>query len=247
MPSTLEIDLEVGHAPSSPISSRHLHAAVVAAVDESPDDHTAAHKRFSIWPLLAGGTDSHARLRVGWLADSDVPSGLLRPGRTWRLGSMNATCVGHQISHKPFAALATVSRASAGRLSFHSPTSFSRSGRSFPLPDPYLILKGLHRRWNAFAGDCAMPESVLSEVLAHIELRDFDITACHVTQERVVGRGDTDLGFIGWVDLALSGRPTLAEELAFGALCSFAEIAGVGHQTTHGYGATTWESGEHDD
>ena len=111
---------------------------------------------------------------------------------------------------------------------------FSRNGRDHPIPDPVLIVGSLTRRWNSWAPTAlSVPDELRERLCAAVLLADMQggtVTA-PVTADR------DQVGFTGTARLGLLRRSDPDVGVAFGALMRFAELAGVGAQVTHGFGA----------
>ena len=115
-----------------------------------------------------------------------------------------------------------------------SPMYFSRNGRDHPIPDPVLIVRSLARRWNvAVPATVAIPDELRDRLCAAVLLADMQggTVAAPVTTSR------DQVGFVGTVRLELPRHAELDIGVVFAALMRFAELAGIGAQTTHGFGA----------
>jgi len=241
VPSVLWITLKVDRDPQRPITGAQLHGAVVNAIDESPDEHTRQSKPFSVWPLLATEMDRLVRLRVAWLVDDTIPAGLLNSQGRWRFGSMNATTCDVEVESVPFKSIASTAPTRASEFTFYSPTYFSRSGRDFPLPDPHLVFGSLVRRWNSHCVDFPIGRDLEEAFVRHIAIDDFSIESqTSMSRRDRSSRGEHEIlesGFVGRVAFKLHPAASHEELCAFAAMSQFADIAGVGAQTTHGFGA----------
>ena len=134
----------------------------------------------------------------------------------------------------PFAALAASPPAWSAELDIISPLYFSRNGRDHPLPDPVLMLRSACERWNAFAPiPLPIPDETARALLAAVRLAAMEGR----TVSTPVSATMHQTGFVGSVRLALGRDATPCLASAFAALMRFADIAGVGAQTTHGFGA----------
>jgi len=113
-----------------------------------------------------------------------------------------------------------------------SPVMFSRSGRSNPLPDPYLTVTQLVRRWNTHVehSHLKVSEDWAKELATSTSIRSFDIR----TQSLKVKGWKT--GYVGEVSFSTSVDDVETQRL-FSSIFNFAEFSGVGALTTQGLGA----------
>jgi len=233
MPAELTLRLEPLPIVPSP---RQLHGAAAALGETPGSEHHQAVKPFSAGPVDRAGDG--AAWRLGWLADDGMPPGW--PPRSVRFGACERMVVGFGVELWPFARLAATGAARSARVETRSPMFFSRGGRDIPLPDPWLVVRTLATRWNAHA-----PEPFAIDADAARALSDavyLESMRGH-TETTTVDEARRPVGFVGRFDLRLhrsANRPT-AE--TFGALMGFAAIAGIGAQTTHGFGAVTVTTG----
>lgn len=227
MPAILDLELLV--SAGTQVYPARLHGAACAMLEDDSVPHMAQHKPFSVG-LLAGGTAGRAQWRLGWLANSEPPP----VPRTITLGPARCEVQAIRPTSVTFGELLTSPPQRQVELHFVSPTFFSRHGRDLPLPDPVLIMRSLAIRWNAHAPrELTLPAGVLSALLDSVYMDEM----AGETQRAQVSRTMWQTGFVGAVRLALTkaGREVTAQ--AFTALTRFAECAGVGAQTTHGFGA----------
>lgn len=227
MPGVITLDL----APKGELrlNPARLHGAACALVEPAwSGEHRAQHKPFSAGPLA--GTPALTRWRLGWLADQ-APR--LSPS-TVRFGPQPCRVLGCDIQHVPFATLAGCPPVWSAELQVLSPMYFSRNGRDHPLPDPVLMLRSAIDRWNAFAPEpFGIPDAVRGELLATVWLASMD---GHTVSTPVTATMHQS-GYVGSARLALGRAADPPVASAFGALMRFADIAGLGAQTTHGFGA----------
>ena len=227
MPAVVTLDLVP--QPGLRVYPARLHGAACALVEAAwAGEHHAQRKPFSAGPLI--GEAGVARWRLGWLVDR-APR--LSPA-TVHFGPQPCPVLRCDIRNLPFAELAAGPPAWSAELDVISPLYFSRNGRDHPLPDPVLILRSTCDRWNAFApAQLAVPDEVARELLATVRLASMDGR----TVSTPVTATMHQTGFVGSIRLALgrdAGRDVAG---AFAALMRFADIAGIGAQTTHGFGA----------
>jgi hypothetical protein len=191
-------------------------------------------KRPDIWGDLL---EPFVDWRASWLPDS-VPAPGALAADTLRVG--HVTCVvgesrNRRVTH---AALAGGRPLTAVTVAFKSPTYFSQDGTDVVTPDPRLIAGSWCRRWNASLPEgspLAIGDGQWRETSRLLSLAAFDLR----TERRDTGHGRDRAGFLGTAELRLArGAPAGARQV-LGALARFAEYAGTGAQTTHGFGATT--------
>lgn len=229
MPAIVTLDL-MPH-PDLQVYPARLHCAVCSLLETATEEHHAQRKPFSAGPLAVVDRPARvARWRLGWLADA-APT--LAP-HSVRFGPHPCPVVRCDIRDVPFAELAAAPPAWSADLEAISPLYFSRNGRDHPLPDPVLMLRSAADRWNAFA-PCllAVPADLVDTLLGTVRLAAMDgrtvATPVTATMQQT--------GYLGTARLALGRDATPAVATAFAALTRFADIAGLGAQTTHGFGA----------
>jgi CRISPR-associated endoribonuclease Cas6 len=129
----------------------------------------------------------------------------------------------------------------AVELEFRSPTYFSRSGRDVPLPDPVLVVRSLGRRWD----DLAPPSLRLGPDRRRAVEDAIALSAFAGETVRAGGHQVGDrTGFVGVARFVLVGRVDGSVAGDLSTLARFAELAGVGARTGHGFGAVkvlAWE------
>lgn len=206
-----------------------LHGAACALLEDDSMPHTAQHKRFSVGPLFAGGM-GRARWRLGWLAATEprpIPA-------TVALGPARCEVQLARPASVTFAELLATPPVRQVELRFVSPTFFARKGRDLPLPDPVLVMRSLASRWDAHAPlELALPADVLTGLLNSVHLNEMT----GETRRAQVSGAMWQTGFVGVARLALTKAGDHVTAQVFTALARFAEFAGVGAQTTHGFGA----------
>ncbi|MBA2324201.1 MAG: CRISPR system precrRNA processing endoribonuclease RAMP protein Cas6 [Pseudonocardiales bacterium] len=226
MPAIIELDLDLAEAPT--IYPARLHGAACALLEPSAVPHDSNHKPFSVWPLIGDGP--MARWRLGWLS-AVSPTVSFGPVT---FGSTSHRVVRHRTEQISFADLARTPPRRRARVEAVSPLYFSRNGRDHPLPDPVLITRSALDRWDRHAPPAlVVPESARRELLSTIYLAEME--GC--TVEGAVGARTSQSGFVGVVELALTRAANQNTASLFAALLRFAGIAGIGAQTTHGFGA----------
>lgn len=234
MPSRWTLTLAAEHAHAArPITPVQLHAATAALAEAPFGDHHAQTKPYSVTPLLGLGQD-RAELRIGWLTDTHRLDLTHTVGTRVRFGAQFFRVLDTRETRVPYQALRHLPPVRRALLTFQTPTYFARAGRWYPLPDPTLLYEGLVRRWNTYApADSRIEEPDQKRLLNIVALTDVDITSEKI---HLGANGATRVGFRGQAEFTLTGTQTHAAQRCFTALSAYAELAGVGAQTTHGLG-----------
>ncbi|MGH3801349.1 MAG: CRISPR system precrRNA processing endoribonuclease RAMP protein Cas6 [Pseudonocardiaceae bacterium] len=227
MPAVLELELSV--PADTLVSPARLHGAACTMLEGPSVVHTAQHKPFSVGPLIEA-SPGRTRWRVGWLGSAEPPP----IPETVALGLARCPVRTARPQRKSFAELLAGPPVRHVELRFVSPTFFARKGRDLPLPDPVLIMRSLATRWDAHAPpELVLPAEVLTALLDSVYLADVAVE----TRRAQVSHAMWQTGFVGAARLALTKAGDAAATQVFTALTRFAEFAGVGAQTTHGFGA----------
>lgn len=227
MPAVLDLELSV--PVGTQVYPARLHGAACAMLEDGSVPHTAQHKPFSVGPLIEAGT-GRTQWRVGWLATAEPP----RIPEIVALGPARCAVRPAPPQLVSFAELLAGPPVRRAELHFLSPTFFARKGRDLPLPDPVLIMRSLASRWDAYApSELTLPAKELSALLDNVYLDEVAIES-HRAQ---VSQTMWQTGFVGAARLALNRAGDGVTAQMFTALARFAEFAGVGAQTTHGFGA----------
>lgn len=227
MPAVLDLELSV--PAGTQVYPARLHGAACVMLEDSSVPHTAQHKPFTVGPLFEDSA-GRTRWRLGWLPATNPPP----IPKTVALGPGRCEVQPLRPASVTFAELLASPPVRYVELHFVSPTFFSRKGRDLALPDPVLVMRSLAARWDAHAPiELALPAEVLSALLDSVYLDEM----AGETRRAQVSRTMWQTGFVGAVRLALTkaGDDVAAQVLT--ALARFAECAGVGAQTTHGFGA----------
>jgi CRISPR-associated endoribonuclease Cas6 len=227
MPAALTVRFEaLAYVPTP----RQVLGAASGLFETAGSDHRAAVKPFASGPFAdaGGGTE----WRLGWLADGGLPVGW-PPGEV-RFGAEARRVLGFGGEVRPYAELAGSGAARRARLRMLTPMFFSRNGRDLPLPEPVLLVRSLLARWNTHApAGVQVGDDDARAVVGAVFLDDVTGSARRVE----VGPGLRQVGFVGEAELRLLRSAPAGAAEVFGALMRFAEIAGVGAQTTCGFGA----------
>lgn len=227
MPGVIALHLDVPHDVE--VYPARLHGAACALLEHGSTAHRGQDKPFAVWPLRPG--PDGAAWRLGWLPDG-VPA--LGAGDSVMFGAAVFPVLHRTVDLTSFARLASGGPVRSADLRLLSPTFFSRNGRDHPLPDPVLLVESAVRRWNVHAPpDAHIPEDLRRALRAAVYLADM----VGETRRGRVSRTMEQLGFVGTVRLALTRSAGETVRCLFGALMRFVDVAGVGAQTTHGFGA----------
>lgn len=227
MPASLTVQLEpLPHVPTP----RHVLGAASALCESADDDHRAGAKPFAAGPvrLVPGGVG----WRLGWLADEGLPPGW--PPRAVRFGPVTRQVIGFGADLWPYARLACSGGVRRARLRMLTPLFFSRNGRDLPLPEPVLLVRSLLSRWNVHAPDALrIADEDARALVGGVFLGEMSGR----TERVALTEQLCQVGFVGDVELRLLRGTSETAAGVFGALLRFATIAGIGAQTTWGFGA----------
>jgi CRISPR-associated endoribonuclease Cas6 len=118
---------------------------------------------------------------------------------------------------------------------FASPTVFRSNQLYTPLPLPRLVFESLHRRWNHFSLQ-TIPDDFLAFARDSLVIRDFQIRTRHVR----IKKGGAWRQIPGFVGRCTFGAVIQDQYwLKWGhLLAAFALYAGVGKNTSMGFGQT---------
>ncbi|KUJ38383.1 hypothetical protein ADL25_24490 [Streptomyces sp. NRRL F-5122] len=221
-----------GTRPSR-VAPAHLHGLACALLEGLGADHHGQTKPFSITPLMqAPHAPGRALLTLGWLNDGTVPRLEEWVGEQVRLGGQFFTVEDVGAEGASYPALLALPPAERVTMDFLSVTHFTRKGRWIPLPDAELVYTSLGRRWNAYA-ETPFPNPLITELRETVLLTAHDVKSAPVD----IRQGHRT-GFLGHATFAVPRTACREVALAFTALSRFAELAGIGAQTTHGLGWT---------
>lgn len=236
VPTTVE--LELVHPQWMQVSPGKLHGLAYQVFAEPACDIPTRAEPFTIWPPYAGPAAGRSGLRLTWLRDDGFDLSARIRQVPVRFGSITCTVVSTRDRRVPYTRLAGSAPTRRLLMEFHSPTLFSRNGKTWPVPDPTLVLRGLWQRWNEHATTHALDEPALRELLTLIEVRDLNVRTVQVA----AGRAGQSVGFVGVMTLALPRTSPPHTQLLLGVLGAAAEFLGVGKQTTYGFGVVTGQA-----
>jgi CRISPR-associated endoribonuclease Cas6 len=229
MPAALTVRFD---RPAPSPTPRQVLGAAAGLFETAASDHHAKAKPFAAGPFVDDDGVAGTWWRLGWLADDALPPGW--PPASVRFGGDVRPVTGFGGEVRPYAAMARSGAARRTRLRMLTPTFFSRNGRDLPLPEPVLLVRSLLERWNAHAPAALRVAADDARALVGAVFLD---EASGGTQRVELGQGLRQVGFVGQAELRLLRSAPAAVGEVFGALMRFAEVAGVGAQTTCGFGA----------
>jgi CRISPR-associated endoribonuclease Cas6 len=228
VPSVLVVRLSGGVADIEP---RWLLAAAAAICEGASSDHRAQFKPFSVGRVVPDG-EGVAVWRLGWLGDLGLPVGW--PPSAVRFGAHQREVLGFDGRGMSYAELARGGPMRRARFTMTSPLFFSRNGRDLPLPEPVLAVRGLLARWNAWAPEPLRVAESDAKALAGAVYLDEVVGASEKVE---LGGGLRQVGFVGSAEFRLLAAVSEQTAALFGALVRFAAYAGLGAQTTAGFGS----------
>jgi CRISPR-associated endoribonuclease Cas6 len=228
MPAALTVRFD---RPAPAPTPRQVLGAAAGLFETAGGGHHAATKPFAVGPFVDDG-DAGTWWRLGWLADDALPPGW--PPASVRFGGDVRPVTGFGGEVRPFAAMARSGAARRVRLRMLTPMFFSRNGRDLPLPEPVLFVRSLLARWNAHAPASLQVAADDARALVGAVFLD---EASGGTERVELGQGLCQIGFVGEAELRLLRSAPQAAGEVFGALMRFAQVAGIGAQTTCGFGA----------
>lgn len=247
MPSRWNLTLTPERSDAAkPITANQLHAAVAHLVEPRNDgrngDHHAQIRPYSVRPLTL--LDDAAGLRIGWLDDT----ARLRLDQCFdervRFGSQFFHVEKAEEEYVPYQALVHLPSASRALMTFLTATYFARAGRWYPLPDPDLLFMSLVRRWNTYAPEgCRLGKTKQKLLFDILAIADVEVSSQRV---EFGVKGAVRVAFTGRAEFVLTDRRIADVGAAwwFATLSAYADLPGVGAQTTHGLGAVDVELGE---
>jgi CRISPR-associated endoribonuclease Cas6 len=223
------VTMRLARVPFAP-SPGQVHGAASALLEGPTADHHGQVKSFAVRPAADDG--QMTTWRLAWLRDGDLPAAW--PPRVVRFGPCERFVVGYDVDLWPFSRLAGGGPARAVDVATVSPLYFSNNGRDLPLPDPARVVRSLLERWNA----CAPPAFTIDGEDGRAVASAVFLDAMTGSVERIpLAPTLRQTGFVGTFRLRLPRAASDGAARVFGALASFAPLAGIGAQTTHGFGA----------
>lgn len=245
MPTQYTIDFEMTKRFVRPVTPQDLHKLACYLMEglESAE-HWSQSKTFTISSIvLVDGIELISPVSPRYLSvslnrlidevdDHDLLVQQLRSRPN--LGKEHPlTFVDVHIRQESFAQLSSLTPTSRVQVEFQTPAFFSRNGRKYFLPDPILIHQRLIQRWNdmQLGAGIHIDDDLARELTSHISL-----DACSI---ETVGGPSKSEGFMGTAVFGLmQAAPQTCHHL-LSTLWGFAEYAGIGAQTTHGFGVVS--------
>lgn len=205
---------------------KQLHGLVSTLLAESDEQHAAPEKPWST--AITRVSPTELEVAIGWLPIESPPP--LAPTSV-RLGPSNYPITAIDLTQVTFERLASHPADEVG-LEILTPTWTSRDGQATPFPDPIVVFTRLIARWNRYAPPPAHIDTTMrNNLLDTLELRAWS----GETWRFDLGRG-ARTGFVGRVVVGVTETGTRMPSRLLGALSGFAELAGIGAQTTFGAG-----------
>lgn len=225
-----------------PPSWNQLHGAACRMMAEPDGTHTLPGPKPWTARMCPAGVE------LSWLDDQRDPPP--KPQGVVNFGPIAHDVVDVDDEHLSFAGWLDLPVVTTVHMQHVSPATLSLASlvrpdgsrgpkRHLPLPDPAIIYRGLALRWNTF---CSPPARIpderidgLTDIVA-VSAHDISTVVCDL------GNGRRP-GFIGRVTYTLAGHVNPTDALVFTVLSRYADLAGVGAQTTHGLGAVLVRTG----
>ena len=205
---------------------QQLHGLVSTLLAESDEQHAAPEKPWST--AITRVSPTELEVAIGWLPIEPPPP--LSPTSV-RLGPSRCSVTSVDVTEVAFERLASHPADEVG-LEFLTPTWTSRDSHATPFPDPVVVFTRLIARWNRYAPPPAcIGVDMRRNLLDTLELRAWS----GETWRFDLGRG-ARTGFVGRAVVGVTETGTRMPAWLLGALSGFAELAGVGAQTTFGAG-----------
>jgi|GEM_PF-983050 len=226
MPATVMIRME--RVPFAPSPSQ-LHAAASGLFEGPGVDHHGSVKDYAVRPPSL--VDGLTVWPLTWLGRRDLPEGW--GTSSVRFGACERPVRAVECMRWLPSELYPVRPVRRADVATVSPLFFSHNGRDLPLPDPSRITRSLIERWNSCAPDLSVGVADGQALMNTVFLDDMrgGVRRTAVSAER------RQVGFVGTFRLRLPRAAPEAVGWLFGLLMRFAALAGVGAQTTHGFGA----------
>lgn len=218
----------------------HLHAALSEILEHGLVGHIGQHvKPYTISPLWEH--DLGAVQQLTWLSDSSTGTidDRMRQsfGQEIRFGTQTGVISTiERLETTSFESLIEPGVAPFEfKFTFHSPVTFRKGNRTEPSPYPTAVFGHLRRRWHEFCD----PGTELTIDFADCEMLIGSINGfTHVVD--IPKRGAIK-GFVGDVTIECAPTTKRSARQALHALARFAAFAGVGANTTIGFGLTDYE------
>lgn len=244
MPLTINISAHLPQGIPSGIGYKDLHRLACFLIEDSGiEAHEQQAKPFTIWPLIVTDADEGTvEITIHSLVDSPLVVERISArlnGHEGRKPNLGKDAPLHNamldVSELMWEELAAMPPASSADVELLSPMTYSRSGISYPLPDPILVHRQLATRWNLYAPEDFMhiADELSREINSAVSLTQVEISSVRLREfnNKIAGLGT----FSFHVD---NKSDALIREW-FASLWSFAQFCGLGAMTTQGLGAVS--------
>lgn len=225
-------NVDLAKKPPSYGPSRYddLHRLACRFFEADGADHGAEDKQFAI------RLTSDQRIVYTWLGAEPPPG--QTPPRTVKINGDLVPTIACRVARIPYQRLEAGAPMRRAALVVTTPAKFRHNGRDYPLPDPHITFSSLGRHYLKLRPAAASADQVRALARAVV------VYSHDIHTERFTWHGRDSAGFVGRVEFGIpraTGEPMWR---LFGTLCRFAALAGLGHGTTHGLGATDLQPGD---
>lgn len=241
---TITISAHLPQGIPNGIGYKDLHRLACFLIEDSGvEAHEQQAKPFAIWPLIVDDADEGiVEITIQSLVDDPLiverVSARLN-GHEGRKANLGKDTPLHDamlnISEVLWDELAAMPPASSVEVELLSPMTYSRSGISYPLPDPILVHRQLATRWNQYAPDDFMqiPDDLSREINGAISLTQVSISSVRLREfnNKIAG--------VGTFSFQVDRKSDVLIREWFASLWSYARFCGLGAMTTQGLGAVS--------
>lgn len=241
---TITISAHLPQGIPNGIGYKDLHRLACFLIEDSGvEAHEQQAKPFAIWPLIVDDADEGiVEITIQSLVDDPLiverVSARLN-GHEGRKANLGKDTPLHDamlnISEVLWDELAAMPPASSVEVELLSPMTYSRSGISYPLPDPILVHRQLTTRWNQYAPDDFMqiPDDLSREINGAISLTQVSISSVRLQEfnNKIAG--------VGTFSFQVDKKSDVLIREWFASLWSYAQFCGLGAMTTQGLGAVS--------
>jgi CRISPR-associated endoribonuclease Cas6 len=241
---TITISAHLPQGIPNGIGYKDLHRLACFLIEDSGvEAHEQQAKPFAIWPLIVDDADEGiVEITIQSLVDDPLiverVSARLN-GHEGRRANLGKDTPLHDamlnISEVLWDELAAMPPASSVEVELLSPMTYSRSGISYPLPDPILVHRQLTTRWNQYAPDDFMqiPDDLSREINGAISLTQVSISSVRLQEfnNKIAG--------VGTFSFQVDKKSDVLIREWFASLWSYAQFCGLGAMTTQGLGAVS--------
>lgn len=241
---TITISAHLPQGIPNGIGYKDLHRLACFLIEDSGvEAHEQQAKPFAIWPLIVDDADEGiVEITIQSLVDDPLiverVSARLN-GHEGRKANLGKDTPLHDamlnISEVLWDELAAMPPASSVEIELLSPMTYSRSGISYPLPDPILVHRQLTTRWNQYAPDDFMqiPDDLSREINGAISLAQVSISSVRLQEfnNKIAG--------VGTFSFQVDKKSDVLVREWFASLWSYAQFCGLGAMTTQGLGAVS--------